>query len=80
MSAAIFETNSLSTPLIFIIVCFSTVIFISFGILKFTSWLKPICRFNISPFKFALKPTPLNSKIFSCPFETPTTALSIKLL
>ena len=37
ISAAIFETNSLSTPLIFIIVCFSTVILISLGILKFTS-------------------------------------------
>ena len=37
ISEAIFETSSLSTPLIFIIVCFSTVILISFGILKFTS-------------------------------------------
>ena len=34
ISAAILVTNSLSTPLILITVCFSTVIFISFGILK----------------------------------------------
>ena len=40
----------------------------------------PICRFKLSPFKFALKPTPLSSKIFSCPTETPITALFIKLL
>ena len=80
MSAAIFETNSLSTPLILIIVCFSTVILISFGILKLTSWLNPIWRFKISPFKFALNPTPLNSNIFSWPFETPVTALFIRLL
>ena len=54
MSEAILETSSLSTPLIFMTVCFSTRIFTSFGNLKLTSWLKPICKFNVSPFKFAL--------------------------
>ena len=63
-----------------IIVCFSTAILISFGILKFISWLKPNCRFKVSPFRLALNPTPDSSKIFSWPCDTPKTALAPKLL
>ena len=41
ISDATFETSSLSTPDILIIVCFSTASLISFGIGKLISWLNP---------------------------------------
>ena len=80
ISEAVLETNSLSVPVILIFVCLSTFIFIPSGTLYLISWLKHILKTNSLPFKFALKPTPFNSRFFSCPWLTPITALFTRLL